>query len=94
MDYYGCFSEYLKSVSWMINGIKWEPKFPRVLACDDLKKAVLAGHSKLMGATDMSAPYEGAVEFSGRHTTIENPFILYDPVTTSYKEKITDFSQN
>lgn len=78
----------------MVNGIYWESKYPRVLSRSDLKKATLAGTSRLLGLTDISADYEGSIEFTSRFTSIEEPFLLYDPVNMTFKEKISDLEKN
>lgn len=75
-----------------MNGIYWEAKYPRVLSRDDLKKATLAGTSRLLGLTDISADYEGSIEFTSRFTSIEEPFLLYDPVSMTFKEKIAELA--
>ena len=91
-EYVDNFKNYLDCVSWLINGIYWEAKYPRVLSRDDFKKQVLAGKNKLMGLTDISADYEGSIEFTSRFTSIEEPFLLYDPINITFKEKISEFS--
>lgn len=93
-EYTDTFHSYLDCVSWLVNCIYWEAKYPRVLSRDALKKAVAAGKSKLMGVTDISADYEGSVEFTSRFTSIEEPFLLYDPLTMTFKEKIAEFSKD
>lgn len=52
---------------------------------------MLAGTSRFMGLTDISADYEGSIEFTSRFTSIEEPFLLYDPISMTFKEKISDF---
>ena len=89
-EYEGYFKEYLDLVTWLCNGIYWEAKFPRVLSKEDLAEAIKAGKSKLLGVTDISADYEGSVGFTSRFTSIEEPFLLYNPLTDSFKEKIND----
>lgn len=90
-EYFDCFQDYLDCVNWLVNGIYWEAKYPRVLSNDVLKKAVEDGSSRLMGVTDISADYEGSVEFTSRFTSIEEPFLLYDPIEMTFREKISDF---
>ena len=90
--YKGVFDEYLDVVSWLVNGIYWEAKFPRVITKEDLKKAQSQGKCKLMGVTDISADYEGSCEFTSRFTSIEEPYLLYNASTDSFKEKIGDYS--
>ena len=80
-------------VSWLVEGIYWEPRYPRVLSKDGLKAAVENGTNKLMGVTDISADECGSIEFTSRFTSIEEPFLLYDPVMDEFQEKIGDMSK-
>lgn len=93
-EYEGYFKEYLDIVTWLVNGIYWEAKYPRVLTKADLKASVEAGTNKLIGVTDISADYEGSVEFTSRFTSIEEPFLLYNAVDGDFKEKINDLAEN
>jgi alpha-aminoadipic semialdehyde synthase len=74
------FFEFLPYVNWLVNGIYWEAKYPRVLTCDQLKNAVEDGTNKLMGVCDISADYEGSIEFTKRFTSIEEPFLVWCPI--------------
>ena len=47
-----------------------------------------------MGVTDISADYEGSIEFTTRFTSIDEPFLLYNPVKKSFKEKISDMEDH
>jgi len=47
-----------------------------------------------MGVTDISADYEGSIEFTSRFTSIEEPFLLYDSVTHEFKEKISEMNDD
>mmetsp|Transcript_40997 Transcript_40997/g.53719 ORF Transcript_40997/g.53719 Transcript_40997/m.53719 type:complete len:119 (+) Transcript_40997:1096-1452(+) len=46
-----------------------------------------------MGVTDISADYEGSVEFTSHFTSIEEPFMLYNAVTEEFRDKINDDMQ-
>lgn len=89
-EYEGYFKEYLDLVTWLVNGIYWEAKYPRVLTKADLKASVEAGTNKMIGVTDISADYEGSVEFTSIFTSIEEPFLLYNAIDGEFKEKIND----
>lgn len=89
-EYKGRFAEYLDLVTWLVNGIYWEAKYPVVLAKKDLKAAMQAGKNKLIGVTDISADYEGSVDFTSIFTSIEEPFLLYNPMENTFKMKIDD----
>jgi len=45
-----------------------------------------------MGVTDISADYEGSIEFTSQFTSIEEPFLLYNPIKQNFKEKIGDMT--
>ncbi len=74
-------SDYLEHVHWLINGVYWEAKYPRIVSIDELREGAASGKSKLLGVCDISADYMGSIEFTSRFTSIENPFLLYDPIT-------------
>lgn len=93
-DFTGIFEEYLDCVHFLVNDIYWEAKYPRLLTCEGLKAAVEKGTSKFLGVTDISADECGSVEFTSRFTSIEEPFLLYNPVTKSFKEKIADMAEH
>ena len=38
-----------------------------------------------MGVTDISADYEGSVEFCSHFTSIEDPYLLYNSVSSEFK---------
>ena len=91
-NFEGQFEQYLDCVTWLVEGIYWEPKYPRVLSKAMLKKAIEAGTNKLMGVTDISADECGSIEFTSRFTSIEAPFLLYDVVKDEFKESIGEMS--
>jgi len=41
-----------------------------------------------LGVCDVSADYEGCIEFTRRFTSIEEPFLVYNADTNDFKEKI------
>lgn len=87
-NYEGNFHEYLDIVSWLVNCIYWEAKYPRVLTKDALKKSQNDGTCRLQGVTDISADADGSVEFTSRFTSIEEPFLLYNVHTDEFREKM------
>lgn len=60
----------------------------------DLKSAIENGNNKFMGVCDISADFEGSIEFTSRFTSIEEPFLVYDPINDAFKEKIAQASTN
>jgi alpha-aminoadipic semialdehyde synthase len=74
----------------LVHGIYWEAKYPRVLTKEDLASAMNKNENRLMGVCDISADYEGSIGFTSRFTSIEEPFLLYNPHDGEFKEKIGD----
>ena len=93
-NYNGIFEEYLDLVNFLVNDIYWEAKYPRLITKEGLKAAVEKGTSKFMGVTDISADDCGSVEFTSRFTSIEEPFLLYNPLKMDFKEKIAEMAEH
>jgi alpha-aminoadipic semialdehyde synthase len=64
------------------------------LSKEELKEAIEEHRTKLLGVCDISADYEGSVEFTSRFTSIEEPFLLYDAMEEKFFEKINDSNEN
>jgi alanine dehydrogenase len=83
------FYEYYDKISFLINCMYWEPKFPRVIIEDEICSA--AKSMKFMGFTDISADYEGSIELTRHFLHIEDPYHLYNTQTRKYKPRISDY---
>lgn len=102
--YRSVFAErYLKHITFLIHGIYYEPKYPRILTTNDLRQSQLQmdeqaqPNCQLMGVCDISADYEGSIEFTRRFTSIEEPFLLFDSTSGDsgeFREKIGDAKEN
>jgi alpha-aminoadipic semialdehyde synthase len=68
----------LPYIHFLVNGVYWEAKYPRILTIDELREAKEQNMSKLLGVTDISADYQGSLEFTSEFTSIESPFLLWD----------------
>ena len=47
-----------------------------------------------MGVCDISADYEGSIEFTKQFTSIEEPFVVYDTISGEFYEKINQTKEN
>lgn len=92
--YHSKFHKYLPYVSWLVNGIYWEPKYPRVLTKKDLIRAKDMGNLRLMGVSDISADYDGSIEFTSEFTSIEEPFLVWDIYGREFRRKVADADEN
>jgi alpha-aminoadipic semialdehyde synthase len=88
------FTDYLPYIHFLVEGIYWEAKYPRVLSIEDLRTAILEGKSKLLGVCDISADYMGSIEFTSRFNSIEYPFLVYDAVKETFFEKISEATEH
>lgn len=72
------FSKYLPYLSIFINAIYWDPRYPRLVTKEDLKKLYSAGKPRLKVIGDISCDIEGAVEATVKSTDPSNPVFVYD----------------
>lgn len=93
-DYESTFYTYLPYINFLVNGIYWDTKYPRVLTVNELREAVIKGQSRLLGVCDISADYEGSIEFTSKFTSIEEPFGIYDPIKSVHHSKISSCDSN
>ena len=54
-----------------------------------MKDLVDAGKSRLIGVSDITCDYAGSIEFLQKFTTIEEPFVVYDPLKMETSDKIS-----
>lgn len=73
------FAGYLPYLSVLINCVYWEPKYPRLVTKEDIKKLFAEGAPNLRVIGDISADINGSVEITVRHTTPDEPCFVYDP---------------
>eukprot|EP01135_Chromosphaera_perkinsii_P003351 Nk52_evm51s240 gene=Nk52_evmTU51s240 len=81
-------SEIAPYTSVLVNALYWEKIYPRLMTNEDVKalKTSQSGKFKFLGVADISADVEGAVECTNKCTTIDDPFVIYDPVSHSWSE--------
>lgn len=71
---YRCvFSSFLPQLDLLVNGIYWEPRCPRLVTKEDLKKAP---RLKVIG--DISCDIEGSIEVTVKAADPGNPVYVYD----------------
>jgi len=85
------FAEYLPYLSVVVNGIYWEPAFPRLITAGNVKRLFAgAGDDPTRGnhalprlrvIGDITCDIGGSVELTVKETTTENPVFVYDPLT-------------
>ncbi len=61
----------------LLNGMYWEPKYPRLLTIQQAKALQAENRFPLLCLGDISCDIGGSVEFFVKATTIQNPFYVY-----------------
>jgi alpha-aminoadipic semialdehyde synthase len=62
----------------LINGMYWEPRFPRLLSIAQAFELNQQGRLPLLCLGDITCDVGGSVEFFVKATTIQNPFYVYN----------------
>lgn len=80
------FNRYWKYLSVLVNGLYWEPRFPKYVSKEDVKSLWKTPQFRLMLIGDITCDIEGSVEITMKSTDPGNPCFVYNPET----ENITD----
>ncbi len=78
--YHSIFQEYIPYLSILMNCIYWDKKYPRLVTKEYLKKNY-SKNTKLQVIGDISVDINGAIEFTEKVTTPDNPVFTYYPKT-------------
>ena len=81
------FESYLPHIHVLVNGIYWEPRYPRLVTKDWLRSAWATGsRPRLKLIADIGCDIEGPIQCTVKATDPGNPVYVYDPVN----ESVTD----
>ena len=78
--YRGCFEKHLPYLDVLVNGIYWEPRYPRLVTRKWARSNYLADRlPRLKVIGDISCDVEGSIELTVRTTQPDNPWYVYLP---------------
>jgi len=80
--YQSIFEKYIPDLTILMNCIYWNNKYPR-LATKDFVKNHAKANLRLQVIGDISIDINGAIEFTEKATSPDNPVFVYDPLTNS-----------
>ena len=87
--YRGRFSAYVPHLTVMVNGIYWEPKYPRLITNDVLRELYeRSERPRLRLIGDVSCDIQGSVECTVRATEPDNPVFVYEPRTGHVRDGV------
>lgn len=79
--YGGVFERFLPHLTAVVNCVYWEPRFPRLISKEFLRRHWLEDRPRLRVIGDISADLEGSIEATVRITEPGSPVYVYDPLT-------------
>lgn len=86
-NYLGRFESYLPHLTLLINGIYWEPRYPKLVTKKYLRQLFASqAVPRLRVIGDITCDIEGSIECNLKATNSKNPFYVYDP----FQETIAD----
>jgi len=79
------FERYLPRLHALINCIYWEPRYPRLVTAEAIRRLYAEGRPALRVIGDISCDVEGSIEVTVRSTEPDDPVYVYDPETGSIR---------
>lgn len=76
--YEGIFERYVPHLTILVNGIYWEPRYPRLITKRYLREEI-ALRLRVIG--DITCDIEGSIECNAKTTDSSNPIYIYNPKT-------------
>jgi alpha-aminoadipic semialdehyde synthase len=81
------FERYIPSLSILMNCIFWSAQYPRLLTKDFMKQLFKTKEKpRLRVIGDISADVNGAIEFTEKTTSPDNPVFVYNPTTDTIQD--------
>jgi len=77
--YRSIFQQYIRRLSILMNCIYWDKQYPRLVTKEFLEEN-LTGQLKLQVIGDISVDINGAIEFTEKATSPDNPVFVYNPI--------------
>ncbi len=77
--YHSIFQKYINNLSILMNCIYWNKQYPRLITKEYIEKNY-DSQSYLQVIGDISVDINGAIEFTEKVTTTDNPVFVYNPI--------------
>ncbi len=82
------FDKYIPKLSMLVNGIYWDPRYPKLIKKENFKKLWIEGHRKLNVIGDITCDIDGSIELTVRDGDPEHGFLTYFPERDEFKDGI------
>ncbi len=80
--YVSVFEQYLPYLTVLVNGIYWEPRYPRLVTLDAARRLFAREDPpRLRVIGDVTCDIDGSVQLTVKETSALNPVYVYEPLT-------------
>jgi alpha-aminoadipic semialdehyde synthase len=79
--YHGVFESYLPALTAVVNAVYWDPRYPRLISNDGLRRLFDGGQPRLQVIGDISCDIEGGVQCTVKSTEPGEPNFVFHPQT-------------
>ncbi len=86
--YRGTFFRHVPYLSILMNCIYWDKPYPKLVTKELIKRMFGEGEVRLKAIGDISCDIDGAIEFTLKATSLDEPTFVYDPVEDKIKDGI------
>ncbi len=82
------FKKYIPKLSILVNGIYWDPRYPKLITLKDFRELWLKGENKLKVIGDITCDVNGSIELTVRDGDPEHGFLTYLPENNRFVDEI------
>ncbi len=86
--YRAAFECYLPHLHALVNCIYWEPKYPRLVTAEAIRRLYTGGRPTLRVIGDISCDVKGSIEITVKGTEPDDPVYVYDPETGTIRSGV------
>lgn len=81
------FERYVPHLTMIVNGIYWEPRFPRLLTKSFMRRWFpSAQNPRLRIIADITCDVDGSIELTVKETNADNPVFVYEPASETIRD--------
>ena len=84
------FKKYIPKLSMLVNGIYWDPRYPKLITLKDFKELWLKGNRKLKIIGDITCDVNGSIELTVRDGDPDEGFLTYIPEEEKFVDEIVE----
>ena len=87
--YTGIFEQWLPYLTGLVNCIYWEPRYPKLVTCSEIRSLHARESLRLRMIADITCDIDGSIEMTVEATDQDRPILTFDPATNRVERKVT-----